>query len=283
MVFNGVITAERPVAPDYGLFSVANVKNRGQRDEHWIEGFTVETDSCGVTVSTLPLCASEADWHVAHDSSDGSRFFHVPSFGILASWECENSIGYSAVDRRATVVRQLESISEYAVEQELWSGHLSQGDTSDFAGDRYLTTATNVTSGGAVKPKLALGLVEQAFASANPGVQATIHISPLMASVIEPAFEEKNGHLVTENGSLVYINRGGDPEVGPAAGGAETSHWIYATGPVYVDLGSKELITTSASEIVDSRTNQVRYTAERPAAVYFDGCSWFGALSDATL
>lgn len=282
MASNGIVTAERPVAPAYGLFSVARVKNRGERDEHWIEGFTVETDTCGITVNTLPLCASTADWHEAVNNSDGSRFFHVPSFGILGTWECDNSIGINAVDRRATVVRQLELVTEFAVEQELWSGHLMQGDTDDFAGDRYLTQAERVGT-GAYKAKVALGLVEQAFAANNPGVQATIHITPLVLSIMDHTFDEKDGHLITENGSLIYVNRGGDPDVGPASGGSETKHWIYATGPVYVELGSKELITTSASESVNAKTNQVRYTAERPAAVYFDGCSWYGALADATL
>jgi hypothetical protein len=125
--------------------------------------------------------------------------------------------------------------------------------------------------------------VEQNFANNNPGVQATIHLTPLMAIALRNWIKEDGGKLYTKAGSLVTINRAVSGTSGPQAGTAPTEIWIYATGPVHVDLGSDELITVSASEIVNSVTNKVTYAAERPAAVYFDGCSWFGALADATL
>lgn len=283
MAFNGVVAADRADTPSYGLFSAARVQNRGSGDEHWIGGYNVESDLCGLTVRTLPLCESEAEWYDLFDSSDSSRYFHVPGFGILETYGCDNSVGFNARDDRATVIRQLKSITEYAVESELWHGHLAQGDADINPTNRWLVNAERVGTGAGLKPKVALALVEQAFATNNPGVQATIHMTPLMAAVIEPAFEQDGDSLITQNGSLVYINRGGDGSEGPASGGSDTAHWIYATGPVHVDLGSDELITVSKSDIVNARDNSVLYAAERPAAVYFDGCSWYGALADATL
>lgn len=284
MVTNGVSQAPETVAPLNGLFSVAEVVNHGSRDEHWIGGYYVESDICGVTVKALPLCtATDTDAIDVFDNSDGSRFFHTMGFGIIATIECNNSIGFNAVDGRAKVVRKVVDATEYGVEQELWHGNIAQVDAdTETTNDRWLANATSVSSSG-VKAKVALGLVEDAFARANPGVRATIHITPLIAAILGNDLDEDGNKFYTANGSLVTINRGGDGKVGPVAGGSDTKHWIYATGPVHVDLGSEELITVSAGEVVNASTNAVTYAAERPAAVYFDGCAWFGALADATL
>lgn len=286
MAFNGVIRAPQPDEPSYGLFSVAEVRTHGARDEDWIGGFNVETDVCGYVTRLLPQCIATDDTPIeVHDGDDGSAWFHVSSFSIVHSFECDNSIGYNAVDRRKTVVNGLNRVTEFSVERELWTGEVAQVDSYSTPADRFLEGATDVTpSGGAAKPEVAIALVEQAFAEGNPGVQATIHITPLIAASLRKSFFfEEDGKLRTANGSLVSISRGGDGDSGPSSGGSDTTHWVYATGPVYVELGGEELITTSTSESVNPVTNAVIFVAERPAAVYFDGCSWFGALADATL
>lgn len=284
MVFNGVVAADSPVAPLNGLFSVAEVDEHGSRDEHWIGGYYVESDICGVTVKSYPLCtATDPSGITVSDNSGSDRFFHVAGFGVVATIECDNSIGFNAVDGRAKVVRKVVDATEFAVERELWHGDISQVDgTPGVTPDRWLANAT-VTSSTGLKPEVALGLIENAFAAANPGVRATIHMTPLIATILGGDFDEDDGKFYTVNGSLVTINRGGDGTVGPTPAGEETKHWIYATGPVHVDLGNEELITVSPSDSINSTTNAVIYTAERPAAVYFDGCEWFGALADATL
>lgn len=287
MVYNGVHKADRPVAPSFGLFSVARVQTRGAtRGEYWADGYYVESDTCGLNTKILPKCSTTNEWISAFDNSDGSMYFHVAPFGILQTFECENSIGFNAIDRRATVVRQLDSVSEYAVERELWLGDNAQTDSTDLPAERWLANAIDATPtpGSAVSAEVALALVEQSFAENNPGVRATIHMTPLMATILDGSLEIDGDKLLTKSvGSLVAISRGGLGEEGPGAGGSATRHWIYATGPVHVDLGSDELITTSASEIVNPINNKVAYVAERPAAVYFDGCAWFGVLADATL
>lgn len=287
MAYNGVITADRLVQPSYGLFSVAQIQNHGERDQDWMAGYFVETEACSSTTTGLPICIStdSAEYDI-FEGSDESPFFHVVAFSIVERFSCANSVGFNAVDRRKTVVNQLKRVSEYAVEQELWLGTAAQLDGNPITASRWLAGADDVTPtpGTGVKPEVAIGLVEQSFAASNPGIQATIHITPLIASTLETGFmSEDEGVLHTANGSLVAISRGGDAEEGPAAGGSATDHWVYATGPVHVDLGVEDLVTVSASEIVNPVTNAVSYVAERPAAVYFDGCSWFGALADATL
>ncbi len=284
MPTNGVVTAPSAVKPSHGLFSVADVDKHGQTDSHWIEGFYVESVACGTKAESLVLC--DPAKNTIFDNTSGDTFYRVMGFNILETWACENSVGYKAIDRRKTVRDQLEAITEYAVEQELWLGNAAQQDDNTIPASRWLTAAEDVTPtpGTAVKPKVALALLEQAFAEANPGMQATIHITPLLATVLDESITRSDREpLMTSVGSKVAISRGGDGSEGPHSGGSATKHWIYITGPVHVDLGVDELITQSASEFVDPVTNKVSYVAERPAAVYFDGCAWFGVLADATL
>lgn len=286
MIKDGVTTADDLVEPSYGLFSAARVQEHGDGDSHWVDGYFVESTACGINAQSMPLCTAAGGWTEIFDNSASGNFFHVAPFGILELFECENSIGYYAIDRRKTAVDHLEAVTEFAVEQELWLGTNAQQDTNPIPAERWLAAATDVTTtpGTALKPRLALALVEDAFYAANPGVQATIHMTPLIAAVLgDGVFTPDDGKLVTTGGSVVAINRSGNGAVGPVAGGGTTKHWIYATGPVHVDLGVEKLITSSASEIVNVETNTVTYAAERPAAVYFDGCAWFGVLADATL
>lgn len=293
MAFNGVQTADRLAEPSYGLFSVAEVVNHGARDEHWIGGYYVETNACNAITEIQPLCTNDdpsADTIVG-GAGTGDPFFHVAPFAIIERFKCENSIGYNAVDRRATVVDQLKRNTEFAVEAELWHGFNSDGDADMIPAERWLSNTgagsglNNVTvSAGGSKAIIALAAVEQAFAESHPGIQATIHVTPLIATILNNDLEEKDGVLYTPAGSKLTISRGGNGLAGPIGGGSDaTTHWIYATGPVHVDLGSEELITVSSGEIVNPETNAVEYVAERPAAVYFDGCGWFAALADATL
>lgn len=289
MVFNGVVKAADAVQPTYGLFSVAEVENHGSNNQNWIDGYFVESSLCGFSTQIIPICAPAEDWINVFDNSDGANFFRVSPFGIFESFECNNSIGINAVDRKATTINQLKTITEFAVERELWLGDNAQSvnddDSDDYNNERYLTNAQDATPtpGTAVKAKLALGLLEQAFAEVNPGVQPTIHVTPLIAVALDELLIEDDGKLITKTGAVVAVSRGGLGEEGPGSGGSATKHWMYATGPVHVDLGGEELITVNNGDIVDAKTNKVRYVAERPAAVYFDGCAWFGVLADATL
>lgn len=287
MPYNGIETADVTTAPSYGLFNVAEVHDRGASDSNWIAGFSVESTACVGTISAETLCQTSDAGLIDIFDSSGDPYFNVVAFNIIETIKCNNSIGFNAVDYRAVALDKIKTISEYAVEAELWSGTAAQRDTQDEPANRWLTGATDVTptAGTGVSPEIAVALVEQNFARNNPGIQATIHISPLIASLIETGFfDSKDGVLRTASGSLVTISRGGDGVTGPKSGsGGVLEHWVYATGPVHVEIGSEELITVSPAEIVNSKNNEVTYVAARPAAVYFDGCGWYGALADASL
>ena len=115
-------------------------------------------------------------------------------------------------------------------------------------------------------------------------------MSPLVSSALEDGFsavkdeEFDKTRLRTAAGNLVSVGAGYDGR-GPGEGAPTDKfvHWMYATGPVHVVLGSEELITVDATQALDTRTNEMTYAAERPAAVYTDGCCQLAVKIDIRL
>lgn len=287
MAFDGVVPAGNVKPAPYGLFSVADVVERGPRDEHWGNGFSAMSEACTFTSRIVDVCGAVAPVDVFVKA--GERFKSVKPFGILTLDECL-SVGYDAEDRRARVVRQLEIVTEKAVETELWVGNYRRAwnldDPDPDEPDTYLSqSTTDVVEGTAQKPTVALALLEQALADCGPGYQGVIHLSPLTASVLGNHLHEEDGKLLTNSGNLVAVGSGYDGR-GPGDSAAPADkfvHWMYATGPVRVVLGSKELITVNPAQATNVKTNEMTYAAERPAAVYTDGCCQLGAKADIRL
>ena len=117
MPFKGVFPAAQLTPAPYGLFSVADVERHGTRDSHWGSHFSQESESCVFDAAIVDVCGAEAPIQV-FDSTDAERFFDVHPFGIIARDECL-SVGWSVQDRKARVLRQLDLITEKAVETEL--------------------------------------------------------------------------------------------------------------------------------------------------------------------
>jgi hypothetical protein len=274
-------------AHPYGLFSAATVTNHSGGSDHWINGVAVETEACAFEAKVIDICGANPDIPV-FEQGDAPRYFDGYPFGIVASDSCV-SIGWSVQDRKAKVVRQLELITQKAVELELWNGAYAQTVVPDpNFGDpaMYLssTAATQITA-TPVEPLVGIALLEQALATCGVGMQGTIHATPLIASMLaNKGIEQDDGQLKTGNGNLVVAGAGYDGRApGATAPPSEFVHWIYATGPVFVHLGSKELITVTEGQATNTATNEMTYVAERPAMVYWDGCCHFAVPVDVRL
>lgn len=284
----GVFPAAKLSPAPFGLFSVADVQRHGTRDEHWIEHFSQESESCAFDASLVDVCGAETPIQI-FDSSDARRWIDVHPFGIIAKDECL-SIGWSVQDREARVKRQLELITEKAVETELWNGlylqawNTSEGVTTNTGMYLSSTSSTTLNGGTAVKPKIGLALLEQALAECSTGFQGTIHMSPLLAATLGVELKLEDDHLITSTGNKVVIGAGYDGR-GPGASAPtnDFTHWIYATGPMFVHLGTNELITVSVDQAINPSTNEMTYVAERPASVHWDGCCHFAVQVDIRL
>lgn len=292
MALNGVIPAGTVEPAPYGLFSVADVDEKGPRDSHWGQGFSAMSEACAFDAEIVDICGGIESVQVF--TKDGERFQDVRPFGIVAFDRCL-SVGFDAEDRKARVIRQLETVSQKAVETELWSGtygsawNTSQAGNANAVKSMYLSNSDATTVVGdatALKPKVALAVLEQALAACSPGTEGVIHMSPLVGSILGDHLNaDDDGKLRTTTGNLVAIGSGYDGR-GPGDTAAPSDpfvHWMYATGKVYVVLGSEEAITVNDAEAINTKTNEMTYAAERPAAVYTDGCCQLAVKTDIRL
>jgi hypothetical protein len=287
MPFRGVVPANKFAPSPYGLFSVADVTKHGTGDEHWAGGFDVDSEICNVEGAVIDVCGG--DPLVFLDPSD-QEYPKVMPFGIRARTSCL-STAHRAIDWKSRVMRQLEMITESAVEAELWAGTYAQDAANT---NMYLSSsdAVDVTSGSAdgtggtaVKPSVGIALLEQALATCGPGMQGVLHMpASVGATLIGPNDEPLSDAdpLHTINGNLIAVGNGYDGR-GPGETEAPAdwfTPWIYATGPVFVDLGPGELVTPEWGSAVDPKTNEMNFIAVRPASVYWDGCCHFAVQVD---
>lgn len=294
MAFTGVIPAGKVTPTPFGLFSAADVQERGLRDEHWGQGFAAMSEACNFDASIHDICGGIPPVEVY--TKDGDRFQMIRPFGILVKDECD-ARGFAVEDRRARAVRQLEIVTPKVVETEFWSGtYRSAWDAFQTDADPdftvvngYLASAgTTVLAGSDAAPvthKIGLALLEQGIADCGPGYEGVIHMSPLVAAMFGGLMEaDPDGVLRTQSGNRVAVGSGysgvGPGQTAPAD---PFTHWMYATGPMVVVLGSKETITINEQQATNAQTNMMTYVAARPAAVYSDGCCQLGVQVDIRL
>lgn len=284
MPFKGVFPADKVTPAPNGLFSVASVTRHGGRDDHWAMGFAQESEACAFNASLIDICGAEAPINF-FDTSDRERFVNTLPFGIVARDECLTP-GWNVQNRKARVLRQLDLVTPKAVEMELWNGSYRQAADAGATTGMYLSsTAAEVIETGAQKPRVAMALLEQAIATCGPGFQATLHMTPLVTSMIGAELRASDDRLETVNGNLVAVGAGYDGR-GPGEATAPTNnfvHWIYATGPVSIHLGTDELVTVDEVQATNAATNEMTYVAERPASVHWDGCCHFAVQVDVRL
>jgi len=284
MAFTGVLPAEKLTPAPYGLFTAADVTEHGSRDEHWIGGFSAESEACAFNATLIDICG-DVDPVTVRDTLDDQRWIDVEPFGIVAMDHCLTP-GLSVIDRRARILRQLDLITPKAVETELWQGLFRREADGAETGMYLASTAATTITATAQKVRVGLGLLEQNLANCSSGFQGVIHITPLVAALLGTELDQDGDTLLTKSGNKVsvgtgYDGRGPGDDASPAA--AAVQHWMYATGPVFVHLGTDELVTVNDAQSVDVETNIATWVAEKPAIAYWDGCCHFAVKVDVTL
>jgi len=267
----GVVTAPAIVPSAFGLFALVKPEN-GPSEDQWIRGFAQEWET---TVQELK------NWDDT-DSTSGS----VVTSGVVNYYddikpffieleETRSGLSFNAIDRIARLTRQLEGMTQKAVETELWDGAVRKGESHD---NKALSDAntTLVNSGTALDASLALTQLENAMAAmSHGGEQGVIHMTRDVASILNTRLEQRDGTLVTRIGTPVIVGSGysGNGPTGvTGAAASATNKWIYGTGVVKTYLGNVDVVNDNLSQAYDvsGNANDMKIKAIRPAAVYFD-------------
>jgi hypothetical protein len=273
---NGVVEAPEIVPSAFGLLAVVKPENSNDEDQ-WIRGFSQEWET------TL---YSATNWDDT-DSTDGevvvagtpTYYTEIKPWFIEAE-ELRSGLGFLGIDRIARLKRQLEGVTQHAMEVELWDGAVRKGETH---ANKALSdvSATVLNSGTALSPRRALALLEHSIGQASDGgEQGVIHVTRDVAALLASnsnmlLHEEGKDHLQTFGGTPIIVGSGysgNGPDTVTGATASATNKWIYATGTVRTYVGDIDVVNDSLAQAFDvsGNANDMRLKAIRPAAVYFD-------------
>lgn len=272
----GVVSAPAIVPSAFGLFAVAKPENAPSEDQ-WIRGFAQEWET---TVQELK------NWDDT-DSTSGTvvtggtiNYYDDIKPFFIELQETRSGLSFNAIDRIARLTRQLEGMTQKAVETELWDGAVRKGESHD---NKALSDANaNLVNGTtALGATLALAQLEADMAAAsNAGENGVIHMTRDVAALLSTTGQvflhsEGKDHLQTLSGTPVVIGSGysgNGPTGQTGAAASATNKWMYGTGAVKLYLGNVDVVNDNLSQAYDVNGNQndMRIKAIRPAAVYFD-------------
>lgn len=273
---NGVATAPLIVPSAFGLLVVAKPENAPEEDM-WIRGFSQEWETEVYSATNWDDTDASSGEVVAAGAVN--YYDEIKPFFIEVE-EDITTMGFRGLDRLERIKRQVEGISQHALEVELWDGAIRKDVPHD---NKALSdaSATVLNGGNALSARRALALLEHYIGqTSDGGEQGIIHLTrdtaALLASNSNMLFHDKDKeHLQTLGGTPVVVGSGYSgtgPDGASGATATDTNKWMYATGTVKVYLGEVDVVNDNLGQAYDVSGNQndMKLKAIRPAAVYFD-------------
>jgi hypothetical protein len=274
MAYTGIFEAPKILPSEFGLFTVAK-PDTGANEDQWIRGFSQEWDTDLYSAKNYDDTNNTSDT-VASDATP-TRYDEIKPFFIEAE-DYRSGLGMAEFDYIARVKRQLEGVTQKAIEQELWDGAIRKGEThsNKALSDANATLVNGTTALSVIK---ALALLDYTMGDVSPcGEGGIIHMTRDAANLLASSymlFHNEDGHLQTINGTKIvvgsgYTGTGPDGQTGATA--TAGNKWMYGTGTVKVFLGDVDVVNDNLAQGYDvsGNANNMRIKAIRPAAAYFD-------------
>jgi hypothetical protein len=264
---NGVVKAGKIVPSAFGLLAVVKPENSADEDM-WIRGFSQEYET---TVDTLTNWDdTDTSSYVLVNNATVNYYDEIKPFFIEID-EVRSTLGFLGIDRIERLKRQLEGVTQKALEHELWNGEIriAQGDDNKAL---VSSTATVINSGVALSSKRALALLEHSIATVSHGgeqgiIHATRDVVALLSSNSSMLFHEKDkDHLQTMGGTPVIVGSGytGDgPRIAAATAtiSTNTTLTINTSTPHYLLVGDTVQYSVVGALINQSSTSTAVVTA----------------------
>jgi hypothetical protein len=205
---NGVVEAPKIVPSAFGLLAVVKPENSADEDQ-WVRGFSQEYetelysatnwDDTDTTSSTIVTAAVP------------NYFTKIDPFFIEAE-EYRSTLGFLGLDRIERLKRQIEGVTQHALEAELWDGDIRIGQSHPNRG--LVSSGVTVLDGAGVSSKRALAILENGIGQvSDAGEQGIIHatrdVVALLSSNSNMLFHETvKDHLQTMGGTPVAVGGG---------------------------------------------------------------------------
>jgi len=275
MAFTGIFEAPKITPSEFGLFTVAKPDTQVKEDQ-WVRGFSQEWDTS--IYSAKNWDDTDTTSAVVASNATPTRYTEINPFFIEAE-DYRSTLGFAGFDYVARVKRQLEGITQKAMEREIWDGAIRKGESH---ANKALSasTATLINGTTALSVARALALLDFELADTSPaGENGVIHMTKDAAGLLSANYmifhNVEKGHLQTISGTKIIIGSGytgNGPDTQTGATASATNKWMYGTGTVKAFLGDVDVVADTLAQSYDVAGNQndMRIKAIRPAAVYFD-------------
>lgn len=283
MTFKGIYESPEVIPAPCGLFSVSTPEVHTEADDKWVRHFAYMYDSYA-TVRLLTVDDDVVANGEMSDAASGEIYSEYDPF-FIESEIAQSLTNVLAVDQFARALKQLEAVTQKAVEYELWSGVTALGDTNS---NYFLTKsgAATVVSGTSKTASDSLFHLEQALADDPLGSTGVIHMTRDVAShlgsklIYLPENGSRKESIVTRLGTKVVVGSGytGAGPIGNAGAAASaTNKWMFASSMPNVHLGKSFVVNENLSQGVLDTKNDILIKTIRAAAVYFDPSTLFAA------
>ena len=271
----GIVAAPKITPADFGLLAAIKPENSADEDR-WIRGFSQEWETELYSAKNWDDTDTTSD-AVASDATP-TYYTEIKPFFIEAE-ELRSTLSFNGLDRIARLKRQLEGVTQKAMEQELWDGAIRKGETHAIKA-LSASTAALVNGTTALSAARALALLDHTIATTSPcGEQGVIHMTRDTAGILAANYMifhmVGSEHLQTISGTKIVIGSGysgNGPDGQTGATASATNKWMYGTSTVKTYLGKVDVVNDNLAQAYDvaGNANDMRLKAIRPAAVYFD-------------
>jgi len=263
---NGVVEAGKIVPSAFGLLAVIKPENSANEDR-WVRGFSQEYET---TVNNLKNWddTDTTSYTLVNDATV-NYYDEIKPFFVEID-EVRSTLGFLGIDRIGRLKRQLEGVTQKALERELWNGDIRIAEGHD--NKALVSGATVVNAGVALSPKRALALLEHEIATVSHGgeqgvIHATRDVIALLSSNSNMLFHEQDkDHLQTMGGTPVVVGSGysGDgPRIAAATAtiSTNTTLTINTSTPHYLVAGDTVQYSVVGANINQSSTSTAVVTA----------------------
>lgn len=269
---------------EYGLLGKASeVITPG--DDRWVGGFSHTVEDADAQIKNIAQQVGGAvNEDIVYDA--GTRtpaYLEYTPFFVDARLR-GSTMEPNAEGKKERVKNLLEVAQQKSIEQEVWSGVLSEGfNQSDGSTDpyhnRYFSdmdyTGFVSLSDVAVDINQGLSLLEEALGEQTVGFKPVIHMPKRIASLIGTGPNDDEGILQSPIGTTV-IAGAGYTKIG-------SDYWMFGTTPMTIVLGEIEVFADDLSQAVNIRNNNIEYVAQRPVGVFWTSEKVFGVKVDPSI
>jgi len=284
MALPQVVSAAPLLPPRISLLSAATIIDTDS--ERWGNSIAWEPEGCGDNTGVFdPQCPT------GEVTKDVDASCLEACSGAFVAWAAKTRSTFDLRDKqtgedlKAQIERKLLACESKIIEGEIYTNSLQLCTQAIAATGESFTDLT--PGSGAVRPEVAIAVLEGALAETNCGQRSMIHVTPFILSRIIALggfglLTLVDNVWLTPTGNAVVPGRGYDGRFPDGSAATASAEYIYATSWVAIRRGAVQIYPRDLKQAVARSTNDVLFYAERLAVGQWDPCTHLAIEVDRT-